>query len=78
MPGTSDHWKTLITSARWWKDPERTRAKELRCGICWETFTPGPEGAATFTEERGALLIRACPHCEGVLHTININRRQTL
>jgi hypothetical protein len=67
MPGTSDTWKALITRAHWSKNPERAKVLVLRCGLCWRDFSPGPEGAATFTEERGALLIRVCPDCEPML-----------
>jgi hypothetical protein len=64
MPGTSEFWKALITSARWWRTPQRTDAPSIRCGVCWQTFIPGPDGPPVFAEERGVLLIRVCPACE--------------
>jgi hypothetical protein len=65
-------WKTLMTSARWLRHAERTQAESIRCGVCWQIFEPGTDGAAVFTEERGALVIRACPTCEVLLHTIKV------
>jgi hypothetical protein len=71
VPGHSEDWKNLVTSARWWQDAEPTHADRLRCGVCRETFAPGPEGAPAFVEERGAVLIRACPKCVPLLHLVN-------
>jgi hypothetical protein len=70
MPETSECWRGLITSTRWWRMPHRANLPLLRCGVCWQTFIPGPEGAPVFVEERGALLIRVCPACEKTLTTI--------
>jgi hypothetical protein len=67
MPRTSEHWRRLIASARWWRMPQRANLPSIRCGACWQTFSPGTDGAAVFVEERGALLIRACSACEKTL-----------
>jgi hypothetical protein len=67
MPGTFEHWRGLVKSARWWRMPHRANLPSIRCGVCRRTFSPGADGAAVFVEERGALLIRVCPACEKTL-----------
>ena len=59
-----DRWRTLVEASRWRKHERGVSEDRTRCGVCWQEFTPGPNGPATFTEERGAILLRVCPVCE--------------
>ena len=70
MLGTTEDWRGLITSARWWRMPHRVNLPSLCCSVCWQTFIPGPDGAPVFVEEDCALVIRVCPACETTLTTI--------
>ena len=63
-------WVSLIKSSRWRKHAHSTALDRARCAMCRRDFAPGPEGPPTFTEERGAMLIRICPDCEPFLTTI--------
>jgi hypothetical protein len=66
-----ESWRSLLTSVRWVREPERTKAGALRCGVCRMLFIPEEQGAPTFSEEGGGLLIRACPACEDLLHVVD-------
>jgi hypothetical protein len=71
-----DRWLTLVRSARWFRQ-RPTQSDTLRCGVCRVHFTPTPNGAATFLEERGAVILRACPDCEHLFATAPDDRRRT-
>jgi RNase P subunit RPR2 len=56
-------WLALVSASRWRLRPQRTFARELRCGVCRQIFQPGASGAPTFVEEGGSILLRTCPRC---------------
>lgn len=70
-----DRWVSLLRSARWFREPP-THAGTLRCGACRVDFSPGPEGAATFIEERGAITVRVCAACEPLFADAPRDQRQ--
>ena len=71
-----DRWLLLIQSARWFRVAP-TCADTLRCGVCRLFFTPSANGAATFIEERGAILLRVCSRCEPLFASAARDRRQS-
>jgi hypothetical protein len=63
-------WRLMIESATWRADERSGANQPVRCALCRESFTPGPDGSATFVEEHGAVVIRVCPTCELLLTVI--------
>jgi hypothetical protein len=74
-PERNDRWLSLLRSARWFREPP-THADTLRCGACRVDFAPGSEGAATFIEQRGAIIVRVCPGCEPMFADAASDQRQ--
>jgi hypothetical protein len=70
VPVTTTHdWRARIMAFRWQRHSELTKADSLKCGLCWDTFSPNPEGAATFVDVNRSLLLRVCAECESLMPT---------
>ncbi len=72
---TSHDWHARIMAFQWRRHPERTKMPTLKCGVCWESFSPGSDGAATFIDENGSIQIRVCGTCERLMPTFESSPR---